>query len=64
MATLTTTHGTFNGANDAAIVKREFGARAYINGDMIVRRNAYRRTNRFIAESDRVLSAILETPEV
>lgn len=64
MATLTTTHGTFNGDNPAQIVKREYGARAYISGDMIVRRNAYRRTNRFIAESDRVLSAIIETPEV
>lgn len=64
MATLTTVHGTFNGDNAAQIAKREFGARAYISGGLIVRRNAYRRTDNHIAESDRVLSAIIETLEV
>lgn len=64
MATLSTTHGTFNGANPAQIAKREYGARAYIAGNLIVRRNAYRRTDKHLAESDRVLSAIIETPEV
>ena len=60
MVTLTTTHGIFNGTSANEIAKREFGGRAYVRDNLIVRRNAYRRTNQFIDQSDRVLSAIVE----
>ena len=59
MMTLTTTHGVFNGTSPDQIAKREFGGRAYVRDGLIVRRNAFRRTNLFIDQSDRVLSAIL-----
>lgn len=63
MMTLITTHGTFNGTSANEIAKREFGGRAYVRDNLIVRRNAFRRTNKYIDQSDRVLSAILPNQE-